>query len=151
MEREEGKIIQFALSIHNPLIVDCDIEDWQAYNIFGAAAMKVTGKPYESQEVMYLYEQRRVAKAAYKILKSLRYDKETIVKTRDYIERSAENETYTKLLTKMFIGSGYDCIVYKNEFEATEDEDPTCYIVFQPNQVKSIEPTYEQGMLIDLS
>ena len=73
------------------------------------------------------------------------------MKTRDYIERSDENETYTRLLTKLFIGSGYDGIVYRNEFEATEDEDPTCYIVFQANQIKSIEPTYEHGVLISLS
>lgn len=50
-----------------------------------------------------------------------------------------------------FISSRYDGIVYMNDFEATKNEDPTCYIVFQPNQIKSLEPTYEQNLLITLS
>ena len=57
----------------------------------------------------------------------------------------------TKEIRNRFIESEYDGIVYKNDFEATKDEDPTCYIAFQPNQIKSLEPTYEQNLLISLS
>lgn len=42
------------------------------------------------------------------------------------------NSELTREITERFIGSKYDGIVYRNEFEATVNEDPTCYIVFQP-------------------
>lgn len=57
----------------------------------------------------------------------------------------------TEDIRNRFISSRYDGIVYVNDFEATKNEDPTCYIVFQPNQIKSLEPTYEQNLLITLS
>ena len=53
---------------------------------------------------------------------------------------------------KRLISSRYDGIVYKNDYEADESQDPTCYIVFSPNQVKSLEPIYDQdGKLVPLS
>ena len=55
-------------------------------------------------------------------------------------------------LRKRLISSRCDGIVYKNDYEADESQDPTCYIVFSPNQVKSLEPIYDQdGKLVPLS
>lgn len=59
---------------------------------------------------------------------------------------------YEETLHKRLISSRYDGIVYKNDYEADESQDPTCYIVFSPNQVKSIEPIYDsEGRLCPLS
>ena len=58
MEPEDGIVSLFALSIHNPLVLKCDIECWRALEIFNAAYMKITGNPFESQENMTLREQR---------------------------------------------------------------------------------------------
>lgn len=55
-------------------------------------------------------------------------------------------------LRKRLISSRCDGIVYKNDYEADESQDPTCYIVFFPNQVKSLEPIYgSEGQICPLS
>lgn len=59
---------------------------------------------------------------------------------------------YEETLHKRLIQSRYDGIVYQNDYEADEGQDPTCYIVFSPNQVKSLEPIYDsEGILCPLS
>ena len=61
------------------------------------------------------------------------------------------NTEMTDFIHQRCIDSPHDAIIYPNDFESQEGFDPTCYIVFQPNQIKSIEPTYEQNLLITLS
>lgn len=61
-------------------------------------------------------------------------------------------QLYEETLRKRLISSRYDGIVYKNDYEADEGQDPTCYIVFSSNQVKSLEPIYDsEGQLCPLS
>ena len=53
---------------------------------------------------------------------------------------------------KSCLESRYDGIIYRNDYEADVEHDPTSYIVFKPNQVKSLEPIYGQdGHLLPLS
>ena len=61
------------------------------------------------------------------------------------------NSEYTEFMRQKCIESPYDAIIYPNDFESQDGLDSTCYIVFQPNQIKSIEPSYEQNLLITLS
>jgi len=61
------------------------------------------------------------------------------------------NPEYTEFLRQKCIDSPHDGIIYPNDFESQEGFDPTCYIVFRPNQIKSLEPTYEQNLLMTLS
>ena len=85
-------------------------------------------------------------------MKALRYDKDSITETRNRLLLDESLDVaITDDIRNRFIESRYDGIVYVNDFEATKNEDPTCYIVFQPNQIKSLEPTYEQNLLITLS
>ena len=61
------------------------------------------------------------------------------------------NLNYTTFIRNKVIQSPYDAIIYKNDYEVEDGIDPTCYIVFKPNQVKSLEPTYANGELIGIS
>ena len=61
------------------------------------------------------------------------------------------NSEYTEFIRQKCIESEHDGIIYPNDFESQEGFDSTCYIVFQPNQIKSLEPSYEHGLLITLS
>jgi len=87
------------------------------------------------------------------VLKSIGIDKETALELRSGLNTSPKlNSEYTDHLRQKCIESKYDAIIYPNDFELQEGFDPTCYIVFQPNQIKSLEPTYlGDGSLMRLS
>ena len=62
------------------------------------------------------------------------------------------NSEYTEFMRQKCIESGYDAIIYPNDFESQEGFDSTSYIVFQPNQIKSLGPELDaQGKLKKLS
>ena len=89
------------------------------------------------------------------LLKSIGFDKETVLEWNDLVHSRQWVELkplYEETLHKMCICSRCDGIVYQNDYEADVEQDPTCYIVFSPNQVKSIDPIYGQdGKLMPLS
>ena len=59
---------------------------------------------------------------------------------------------YEKTLRESCLNGRHDGIIYRNDYEADDDHDPTSYIVFKPNQVKSLEPIYSHdGHLLPLS
>lgn len=61
------------------------------------------------------------------------------------------NQEYTEFIRQKCIESKYDAIIYPNDFESQNGIDSTCYIIFKPNQIKTLEPSYEQNLLITLS
>ena len=93
------------------------------------------------------------------MLKSIEIDNGFIQEMDRWLKSSDEgseqwkniNLNYTTYIRNKFIQSPYDAIIYKNNYEADEGIDPTCYIVFQPWQIKSLEPTYVDGSLIKLT
>lgn len=46
--------LHVALSIHHPLKVNCDFENWDAEDLFKAATFDITDKPFECPTVMYI-------------------------------------------------------------------------------------------------
>ena len=86
-------------------------------------------------------------------MKSIGIDKETALEMKRNLDRDPKlNPEYTEFMRQKCIESEYDAIIYPNDFESQDGFDSTCYIVFQPNQIKSLEPSYdEQNMLITLS
>ena len=78
------------------------------------------------------------------VLKSIGIDKETALTMRSRIAEETDLSTeYTEILRQKCIESPYDAIIYPNDFEASDGIDPTCYIVFQPSQIKTISPVIE--------
>ena len=70
-------ILHVALSIHKPIVVKCDFNCWDAQDLFRAASMYLTGTPFLSPSVVYLTEQRQMARSAWRILRKLGYGRET--------------------------------------------------------------------------
>ena len=56
-----GKVLHVAISLHNPIVLTQDLDDWSVKSIVDKAAYKLFGTPYESQQSIYLCEQRDVA------------------------------------------------------------------------------------------
>lgn len=93
---------------------------------------------------MYLYEQKEWAWAAHHILKSIGIDKETALRMKEELDKDPGlNSVHTEFLRQKCIESPYDAIIYPNDFESQDGFDQTCYIVFQPNQIKQITPIME--------
>ena len=156
MTSSDGKMLHMALSIHNPLEIGCDLDDWTAKGILGAASMSITKIPFKSPSSMYIYEQRGISKGALKILKTIEIDKAKTMELKGILDACPErNPELTSYLRELLMKNiKYDAIQYINTYECDEDnknQDPTCYIVFSQNQMKSLEPTYENGVLIPLS
>ena len=85
-------------------------------------------------------------------MKSIGIDKETALEMKSNLDKEPKlNSEYTEFLRQKCIESEYDAIIYPNDFESQEGFDSTSYIVFSPNQIKSLEPSYEQNLLITLS
>ena len=85
-------------------------------------------------------------------MKSIGIDKETALEMKGNLDKEPKlNPEYTEFIRQKCIESEYDAIIYPNDFESQEGFDPTCYIVFQSNQIKSIEPVYDNGNLMSLS
>ena len=57
----EGKLIHVALSLHNPIFLRTDLDTWDIESILSKAALKLLGTPYQSQQSIYLCEQRIVS------------------------------------------------------------------------------------------
>ena len=151
----DGKLLHVAISLHNPIVLKTDLDTWDIEGIVRKAALKLLGIPYQSQQSMYLYEQRQVAQDAWRLLKSIGIDKETAIEWYNGInspQQAQLKHLYGEILRKRCICNRYDGITYQNDYEAVEEHDPTCYIIFAPNQVKSLEPIYAQdGSLLPLS
>ena len=150
------KVLHVALHIQNPLTLASDLDSWCARDIVAKANLHLTGEPFAPPTTMYMIEQHMVAKDAWKLLKSIGFTKDEVLKMHNDIANAQEiefNTLYTENIHKRCIQSPYDAIVYKNDFEAQEGFDPTCYIVFSPNQVKTLEPVYgaEDAKLVELS
>lgn len=85
-------------------------------------------------------------------MKSIGIDKETALEMKGNLDKEPKlNSEYTEFIRQKCIESEYDAIIYPNDFESQEGFDSTSYIVFSPNQIKSLEPSYEQNLLITLS
>lgn len=85
-------------------------------------------------------------------MKSIGIDKEIALEMKGRIDRDQSlNSECTEFIRRKLIESRYDAIIYPNDYENQDGFDPTSYIVFQANQIKSLEPTYENGNLIPLS
>ena len=103
---------------------------------------------------MYIGEQRKMASGAWKILKKAGMDARAIGIFHKIVKEDGQeaNSTYTRAIRKFLQKKAYDGIEYQNEYECSEGENPTCYIVFDPSQVKSLEPQYgKDGQLVELS
>lgn len=48
MDYPEGRLIHVALSLHNPLVLNHDLDNWDAKHIIAEAVYKLTKTPYES-------------------------------------------------------------------------------------------------------
>ena len=86
MTPQDGIMMHVALSIHNPIYIDCDLDDWTAKGILDAASMNLTKIPFKSPSSMYIYEQKKISKAANKILRILEIDKGFALKTKSLLE-----------------------------------------------------------------
>lgn len=53
-----GKLLHVAISLHKPIVLKTDLDAWNAESIVHKAALKLLKIPYQSQQSMYLYEQR---------------------------------------------------------------------------------------------
>lgn len=87
------------------------------------------------------------------MLKSIGIDKETALELRSGLNTSPKlNSEYTEYLRQKCIESKYDAIIYPNDYENEEGFDPTSYIVFQANQIKTLQPVWvSDGVLRKLS
>lgn len=134
-----GTILNVALSIHNPMVLNCDFGEWYAKNIFKMARTKITNVPYASPSETFVMEQRFLAKNAYRMLKSIGYSKQNILDIYDELNSDstdlniARNQAYTLDIRRRMTDHGYDGIIYKNDYESEEGEDATSYIVFLPS------------------
>ena len=120
------------------------------------AVAHIEGRLFCSPTSEYVYEQRQEASAAWKLLKSIGFAKDEVLAMHNDLSVNPQgiefNPLYTEQLRKRCIQSPYDGIQYRNAYESEEGLDPTCYIVFAPNQVKTLDPVYgEDGKLVDLS
>ena len=135
-------LLHVALSIHNPLVVDADLGSWDAKDILSAASYKYTHQPFMPASTMYLYEQKAWAHAAHKILKAINIKQEEALEMKSTLDSDPnKNRTLTESIRDKFIQGKYDAIIYPNDFESQDGFDPTCYIVFLPNQIKSLDST----------
>ena len=148
IENPNPKMLHVALHMHNPLVLNCDFNNWDAEDLFKAASMKVTGQPMLPPSTMYLKEQKALANGAWKLLKACGYDKEQILVVNEAIQgenlhslcEDTLNALYTQQIRESMIESKYDGIVYQNDYEWVDGEDATTYIVFEPWQIKSLNP-----------
>ena len=150
-----GKLLHVAISLHNPIVLKTDLDVWNVESILQKAALKLLKIPYQSQQSVYLYEQRAVAQDAWRLLKTLGIDKNTALKWHGMLnspEWVQLQPLYEETLRKRCLSSPYDGIVYQNDYEQEFQQDSTCYIVFRSSQVKSIEPIYgSDGRIVPLS
>ena len=159
IEPTNPRVLHVALCMENPLVLNCDFNNWDAQDLFEAANMKVTGQPMLPPSTMYLKEQRALANGAWKVLRTCGYDKDQILVVNESIKgdqchslnETCINQLHTMQIRQSMVDSRYDAIVYKNDYEWIDGEDSTTYIIFEPWRIKSLEPTYEQGQLITLS
>ena len=163
---KKGIVLKVALDIQHPFNFPCDTYGWKAWDLFSAANLKLTGEPFEDPEEIFMSEQRVLARYSWNFLKGIGFSKEEVLniysdldeaKTKDFYDGTGDdnfskvNSFYTKKVREMALSSKYDAIVYINDYENGAKDDATCYIVFSPSQIKSLEPVVVNNELKPLS
>ena len=148
LSQEKGHLLTVELELSNPYDIFSDLGYWQAYDFFGFANMHMTKKPFKSPIEMFIYEQKLVAKNAYRYLKSIGFDKEKIQSYAkklcpsffQYVQKdSILNSEILEEIRSMSLSRGIDALIYQNDYECQDGCDNTCYLVLNSDSIKIIQ------------
>lgn len=150
-EEQKQQILTVRLDLNNPFDIVSDLNGWQAYDFFGFANMHIVKTPFKSPDEMFVMEQRELAKNAFKYLKAIGFDKETIQDIARTLcpqfmqcvqKDTTTNKEILSRMRDMSLGVGIDALTYQNDYECQDGCDNTCYLVLNPDAITIMDRNF---------